>query len=120
MTKTVMRLAVSLMAVAATLGSACAQSLSVEVLSSRPEVVSGGSGLVRIVGSSAAPAVTIDGKDVSGAFKADAQGRWVGLVDGLKDGDNRLMAKGEGREAALTLRNHAINATLFAGPQQTP
>jgi hypothetical protein len=66
------------------------------------------------------PAVTIDGKDVSGAFKADAQGRWVGLVDGLKDGDNRLTAKREGREAALTLRNHAINATLFAGPQQTP
>src|SRR5262249_37918509 len=87
---------------------------------SRPELVSGGSVLIRIVGAAGAPAVTIDGKDVSGVFKADAQGRWVGLVDGLRDGDNRLTAKGEGREAALTLRNHAINATLFAGPQQTP
>jgi uncharacterized tannase-like protein DUF6351 len=120
MTKAAMCLAISFITLVATLSDAFAQSLSIEVLSSRPELVSGGSALIRIAGAAGAPAVTIDGKDVSGAFKADAQGRWVGLVDGLKDGDNRLMAKGEGREAALTLRNHAINATLFAGPQQTP
>jgi Tannase-like family of unknown function (DUF6351) len=120
MTNVAMRLAVLVTALVATLGSAGAQSLSIEVLSSRPELVSGGSALIRIAGAASAPAVTIDGKDVSGAFKADAQGRWVVLIDGLKDGDNQLLAKREGREAALTLRNHAINATLFAGPQQTP
>ena len=120
MTNVCMRFAMSLTALFATLGSAGAQSLSIEVLSSRSELVSGGSALVRIAGATGAPAVTIDGKDVSGSFKVDAQGRWVGLIDGLKEGDNRLLAKRDGREAALTLRNHAINATLFAGPQQTP
>src|SRR5262245_12397965 len=98
MTKSAMRLAVSLTALFATLGGACAQTLSIERWSSRPELVSGGSALIRISGASGAPAVTVDGKDVSGAFKADAQGRWVGLVEGLKDGDNRLVTKGGGRE----------------------
>src|SRR5262249_49161432 len=120
MTKAAIRLAVSLTTFVVTLGGAWAQTLNIEVLSSRPELVSGGSALVRITGASGAPAVTVEGKDVSGTFKGDAQGRFVGLVEGLKDGDNRLIAKGGGREAALTLRNHAINATLFAGPQQTP
>jgi uncharacterized tannase-like protein DUF6351 len=120
MTRAAIRLAVSLTTLMAMLGGAWSQTLSVEVLSSRPELVSGGSALVRITGAPGAPAVTMDGKDVSGAFKADAQSRWIGLIEGLKDGDNRLIAKGGGREAALTLRNHAINATLFAGPQQTP
>jgi Tannase-like family of unknown function (DUF6351) len=120
MTKAAMRLVVSLTALATTLGSASAQTLNVEVLSSRPELVSGGSALVRITGASGAPAVTLDSKDVSGAFKTDTRGGFVGLVEGLKDGDNRLVAKGGGREASVTLRNHAINATLFAGPQQSP
>jgi Tannase-like family of unknown function (DUF6351) len=120
MTKAAVRLAATLAALCTALSSGQAQSLSVEVLSSRPELVSGGSALVRITGASGAPAVTVDGKDVSGAFKADAKNAFVGLIEGLKDGDNRLIAKGAGREAALTLRNHAINATLFAGPQQTP
>jgi len=120
MSKTGLRVLVSSVALCATFGSACAQSLSLEVLSSRAELVSGGSALVRITGASGVPAVTVDGKDVSGAFKVDAQGRFVGLIEGLKDGDNRLLAKGGGREATLMLRNHAINATLFAGPQQTP
>src|SRR5215510_7548029 len=120
MTRAAIRLAISLTTLVATLGNACAQSLTLEVLSSRPELVSGGSALIRIAGASGAPAVTVDGKDVSSAFKTDAQGRWIGLVEGLKDGDNRLVAKGGGREASLTLRNHAINVTLFAGPQQTP
>jgi uncharacterized tannase-like protein DUF6351 len=120
MTRAAIRLTVCLTMFMATIGGACAQSLSIEVLSSRAELVSGGSALVRIGGATGAPVVTVDDKDVSGAFKADARGRFVGLVEGLQDGDNRLVAKGGGREAALTLRNHAINATLFAGPQQTP
>jgi len=120
MTKSAMRLAVSFTILVATFGGALAQNLNIEVLSSRPELVSGGSALIRITGASGAPAVTLDSKDVSGAFKTDARGGLVGLVEGLKDGDNRLVAKGQGREASVTLRNHAINATLFAGPQQTP
>jgi hypothetical protein len=118
-------LAVSLTAICGALVAAqawaqTAQGLTLEVLSSRPELVSGGNALVRILGTQTAPAVTVGGTDVSGVFKVNSNGGWVGLVDGLKDGDNRLVAKAGGSEAALTLTNHPRNGTLFAGPQQTP
>ena len=80
MTKAAVHLAATLAALCGTLSSAQAQSLNVDVLSSRPELVSGGSALIRITGAGGVPVVTVDGKDVSGAFKADAQGRFVGLA----------------------------------------
>src|SRR5215472_1563734 len=120
MSKQTLRLLAPSLAVCATLAASQAWALTLEVLSSRPELVSGGDALVRISGASGAPTVTVDGNDVSAAFKADAGGNWVALVGGLKDGDNRLVAKTGGSEAALTLKNHPINGTLFAGPQQTP
>ena len=96
------------------------QVVSIEVLSSFPELVTGGDALVRITGANAAPRVTVDGSDVSGAFVADGKGGWIGLVDGLVDGDNALAVSAGGGQATLTLTNHPINGTLFAGPQQTP
>jgi hypothetical protein len=113
------RLAASLAAICGALAGSqawaqTADRLALEVLSSRPQLVSGGDALVKISGAHGAPAVTIDGKDVSGAFKPDSKGGWVGLVDGLKDGDNRLVAKADGNEAVLTLKNHPLNGTLFA------
>jgi len=119
------RVAASVTAICAALAwsEAWAQSgkgLTLEVLSSRPELVSGGDALVRISGADGAPTVSVGGKDVSGVFKSDSKGGWVGLVDGLKDGDNQLVAKAAGKEAAVTLKNHPLNGTLFAGPQQTP
>src|SRR5438477_9339464 len=76
--------------------------LTLEVLSSPPELVSGGDALVKIAGATGTPAVSVDGKDISAAFKSDTKGGWIGLVAGLKDGDNRLVAKAGGSEAALT------------------
>jgi hypothetical protein len=100
---------------------ASAQSnLTIEVLSSRPELVTGGDALVRISGASEAPKVNVGASDVSGAFKSDQKGGWVGLVAGLKDGSNQLVAKAAGKEATLTLVNHPLNGTLIAGPQQHP
>lgn len=92
----------------------------VEVLSSLPQFVTGGDALVKISGASAAPNVTVGGADASAAFKSDGKGGWVGLVTGLKDGNNPLVAKAGGSEGSLTLVNHPINGTLFAGPQQKP
>src|SRR5262245_3381993 len=75
-----------------------APGLTVEVVSSKPELVTGGDALVRITGASAAPNVTVAGRDVSAAFKSDSKGGFIGLVDGLKDGDNALVAKAGGAE----------------------
>jgi Tannase-like family of unknown function (DUF6351) len=123
MSTTTWRLAVSLAAICGTLtvDSAGAQkSLTIEVLSSRPELVSGGDALIRIVGADSAPRVALGGNDVSSAFKSDSKGGFVGLVQGLKDGANQLTAKAGASEASVTLVNHPINGTLFAGPQQEP
>jgi len=97
-----------------------AANLKVEVLSSRPDMVTGGDALVRVSGATDKPAVTVGGADVSGAFKSDGKGGFIGLVTGLKDGDNALAVKAGGKDAALTLKNAGINAALFAGPQQQP
>jgi len=94
--------------------------LTIEVLSSRPELVTGGDALIRISGTPEAPKVNVGANDVSGVFKSDQKGGWVGLVAGLKDGTNQLVAKAAGKEAAVTLTNHALNGTLFAGLQQAP
>ena len=94
--------------------------LGIEVLSSQPELVSGGDALVLITGTETAPVVTFGSADLSDAFRPAAKGVWVGLVTGLQDGANPLVAKAGGRQASLTLVNHPLNGTLFAGPQQTP
>src|SRR4029079_4335742 len=98
---------------------ACA-AISVEVLSSRPDLVTGGDALVKVSGATAAPTVTIDGKDAAVAFKPDAKGGFVGLLTGLKDGANMVAVKAGADQAGVKLVNHPINGTLFAGPQQTP
>ena len=99
---------------------AWAQELNIEILSSFPELVTGDDALVKISGVTSAPSVTVGGKDVSSAFLSDERGVWIGLVDGMVQGDNTLAAfVGEAR-ATLTLTNHPVNGSLFAGPQQTP
>jgi Tannase-like family of unknown function (DUF6351) len=94
--------------------------LGIDVVSSRPDLVTGGDALVRISGAEAAPKGTVGANDVSGAFRPDSKGGWVGLVEGLGDGANRLVVTAGGKEATLTLVNHPVNGTLFAGPQQEP
>ncbi|MEJ1160578.1 DUF6351 family protein [Prosthecomicrobium sp. N25] len=108
---------------AAVTGMAAAQTkgLKVEVVSSRPELVTGGDALVRISGDAAAPKVSVNGRDVSSAFRADAKGGgFVGVVGDLKDGANQLTATSAAGEASLTLTNYPVNGALFAGPQQQP
>ncbi|MFO1184106.1 MAG: DUF6351 family protein [Bauldia sp.] len=106
----------------ALIGSSAATGLGIEVLSSKPQLVTGGDALVAIRGSVAAPTVTVGGADQSKAFTADPKNSadWIGLLTGLADGDNVVTARAGADQASLTLKNHAINATLFAGPQQTP
>jgi hypothetical protein len=94
--------------------------LSVDVLSSRPELVTGGDALIKISGVDAAPAVMLNGTDVSAVFAENPDGGWVGLVDGLVDGENTLVATAGGADVTQTLINHPRNGTLIAGVQQQP
>lgn len=99
------------------------------LLSSRAEYVSGGNALVDISlpavpAGTAAPAlkVVLNDADVSSAFKADPAnpGHMIGLVSGLKDGDNNLTATYGGSPAALKLTNYPIVGPMFSGPRITP
>ena len=122
MSRKVVRLAAPCVAMWVSLTGAqvWSQELSVEVLSSFPELVTGGDALVKVAGASGAPTVTLGGTDVSAGFVTDGNGGWIGLVEGLRNGDNELAVSAGLNQAALTLTNHPINGTLFAGPQQTP
>src|SRR5690348_9172167 len=94
--------------------------IGVDLLSSRPELVSGGDVLVRATGVTAAPPVTVNGAAAMVDFKSDGKGGWVGLIGGLKDGDNTVVVGAAPDQMTLKLVNHGINAPIFSGPQQTP
>jgi hypothetical protein len=98
--------------------------LTIEVLSSAPDQVSGGDALVRVNlgGRAGEVRVSRNGEDVTAAFTADPGGRSLtGLVDGLRLGSNDLRARaGRSATARLTLVNHPIEGPIFSGPKQYP
>ena len=97
---------------------------TIEVLSSRPEWVTGGDALVGIRPTAAGATVraVLNGNDVSGSFKTDPMdsGRLIALVSGLKAGANALVADTGGDSATQTLTNFPATGPLFSGPQETP
>jgi hypothetical protein len=121
MSRKIWQIAASCAAIGMALGATqAAAAINVQVLSSMPNLVTGGDALVKITGATAAPTVTVGGADVTAQFKGDATKGWTGYITGLKDGNNELTAKAGTETATLTLVNRPINGTLFAGPQQAP
>jgi hypothetical protein len=93
---------------------------SLEVLSNRADLISGGDALVSAQVSGPVT-VDVDGVDVTGSFAVRPSGRYVGLVTGLKNGPNVLtMRDGAGGGKRITITNHPIGGPIFAGPQVTP
>ena len=118
----------------ATTAGTAADGLQLRVLSSRPDMVTGGDALVRVdlpPGMSADDLkFTISGSNASAKVTADASGRFVtALVTGFKNGTNQLGAQGTvpgprgGRLVAGTVIqvvNHPITGPIFSGPQEQP
>ena len=107
------RLLVALLGVTVLAGTASGASGGITVLSSRPDMVSGGDALLAVRG---AGAITVNGIDVSANFRGTDDGRRVGLVDGLAVGANTVRAG----TATLMLTNHPLGGPLFSGPHETP
>jgi hypothetical protein len=103
-----------------------AAGLSITVLSNHPDMLSGDDALVEIglPRRAAVPpglAVTVDGRDVTGSFAVRRDGRYLGLVTGLRLGANTLTVSAPGhQDASLELTNHPIGGPIFAGAQVQP
>ena len=100
--------------------------LQIAVVSGRADLVTGGDALVQVVlpedVSPATVRVDLNGVDVTSSFAVRADGRFLGLVGGLRVGANVLTASGqdEGSGARITLTNHPIGGPVFSGPQVQP
>jgi hypothetical protein len=102
------------------------QTFSVEVVSGRADMVSGGEALVRIDVPRNVPPhkieVRLDDRDLTAQFRPIEDGRTLlGLVDQLALGDNVLQVRsngpGRGRPRTdLTLVNHPAAGPVFSGP----
>ena len=104
--------------------AARSRAVSVHVLSSRPDAVTGGDARVRVtVPRGASPdrlTVRLNGQDVTDAFTGRGDGV-EGVVHGLAAGPNTLQASVPGAGAtAVTLSNHPSTGPLLAGPQEKP
>jgi hypothetical protein len=100
----------------------------IRVLSSPPDLVSGGDALVQIQLRSQWHArdvrVTLNGRDITRDFQHQTAGVLIGLVTRLRVGHNRVevfVRHGSGRPVAtLGITNHPIGGAVFSGPQQEP
>ncbi|TDO52443.1 hypothetical protein EV643_102282 [Kribbella sp. VKM Ac-2527] len=98
--------------------------LRLEILSGRPDTVSGGDALVQVGVPAGVRAdevrVTLNGTDVTSAF-ALGNDALIGLVGGMRSGSNTLRADAVGRPGSrLDVRNHPRQGPVFSGPHQQP
>lgn len=105
-------------------GASAGPAPSIAVVSSRPEYVTGGDALVDIVppAAGASVKVTLNGVDVSSVFRADPRnaGHLVGVVTGVRDGSNTLVAESGGASRSIELTGYPLTGPVISGPQESP
>jgi hypothetical protein len=121
----VLRVAASLLAMLSLAGAAQAaakaQALSIHVLSSRPDMVSGGDALIEVRGAARGAKLTLNGHDVSGDLRLDPASHTLrGLVGGLTVGKNTLSASAGAAKATLAVTNYPIAGPILSGPHIMP
>jgi hypothetical protein len=103
-------------------GSATAAPPEIVVLSNRADLISGGDALVEIkwpAGTDLAPTrVELNGVSIRPAFAMRPNGRFMGLVTGLKSGNNVLLARHADGGAQIAITNYPIGGPVFSGGQQ--
>src|SRR3954467_10918085 len=97
--------AIAVVVLAAANPGRAADALQLRVLSSRPDMVSGGDALIRVdlpAGTATRDVkLTINGADQTSKLKVDASGHALtGLVTGLTNGTNTVAATGAGKTSA--------------------
>jgi hypothetical protein len=112
--------------------AAFAETFELRVLSSPPEMVTGGDALVEVAVPRSVQLndarLLVNGVDATSALKLDASERTLtGVVDGLQLGENELVARSAGHgngnggpRKKLEVVNHPRTGPIFSGPQQQP
>jgi hypothetical protein len=98
--------------------------IEITVLSSRPDIVSGGDALVQIAGLKGSEGITVwnGNRNITGIFHLNSNTHTLmGLVEELSAGENHLkVMSGHNVVAQLAIANHAIVGPVFSGPHQAP
>ena len=110
---------------ACSIGGASDSALSIESVSTRPYLVTGGDVLLRVEVGEGVDAtgleVLANGEDVGARFRAAGDGSVVGLVEGLREGANDIEARVPGQPSArLAVTNYPISGPIISGPHQEP
>src|SRR4051794_31237315 len=105
--------------------TAFADGPSIQVLSNRADLVSGGDALVGVAlpdgTDPSAVQMALNGGDVTSEFAQRADGSYEGLVTGLDVGANTLTATlPDGSTDSVTITDHANGGPVFSGPQVQP
>ncbi len=107
-------------------GASSPGKVSVDVLSSRYDLVSGGDALVEIKAREGAKAselkVSLNGRELVTPLKFDqASNTLRGMVAGLDTGANWLQVRGPtGYSVSQPLINHPVTGPILSGPHMTP
>ena len=111
----------------ATATNASTTGLQLSVLSSKPELVSGGDALIAVSAPTGTTLsdinLSLNGKAVTDQLKQTSDGEFRGLITGLAEGDNTLQvvkAASEDSPASLVLTNHPIIGPIISGPHLNP
>src|ERR1700754_5058868 len=91
----------------------------VQILSSQPQMVSGTTALIDAeLDVGATFSVTLNGADVSGAFKIDPAHptHALAVVNGVAPGSNNLVVSQKGLSASLALTGYSIAGPIISGP----
>jgi hypothetical protein len=97
----------------------------VDVISNRSDLISAGDALVAVkIPNGVDPAkvrVSKSGADITSAFAVRSNGRFEGLVTGLKLGTTFISARAPGAKNGMVLiNNHPNGGPVFSGPQVQP
>lgn len=113
------------MLLAASQGSTNSDAASLEVLSSRPEFVSGGDALIRATVPPGRGEFTIKvgNRDVTAGFVETAPGVYLGRIGNMSLGENTITlnaGKGAGLTKTLKVTSYPITGPMFSGPHEQP
>lgn len=117
-----MRFAIVLLSLALGCTTSEGPSFEVRVVSSRPDMITGGDALVEVRGAAAdSLSVRVNGQEVSAVFAPGREPeRLIGMVSGLEVGENRLEAEAGGETVGLEVVNHPRQGPVFSGLHQEP